>query len=152
MKTIIISLTLILSLSAFSKNMDEKVKVKNTIDRMVQALKVGNIQGVLDTYEQTAKVVSKPGVNVTGVELKKMFLQIIQMNPVFSFPKHEIIIVGNIAVHTSTWIMEATTPDGKKIKDSGLSVVVLRKQKNGNWLMILDNPNGGHLLKENKNN
>jgi ketosteroid isomerase-like protein len=42
--------------------------------------------------------------------------------------------------------MTGKVPDGTDIKQSGLSVVVLRKQADGKWLMVFDNPFGQHLL------
>jgi ketosteroid isomerase-like protein len=45
--------------------------------------------------------------------------------------------------------MDATLPDGTKIQNGGLSVIVLRKQPDGNWLMVIDNPFGGQSLKAN---
>jgi ketosteroid isomerase-like protein len=42
--------------------------------------------------------------------------------------------------------MTGTAPDGTPIRQSGLSVAVLRKQADGKWLMVFDNPFGQHLL------
>ena len=42
--------------------------------------------------------------------------------------------------------MRATAPDGTKIQERGLSVAVLRRQPDGQWLMVIDNPHGQHLL------
>ena len=42
--------------------------------------------------------------------------------------------------------MKGKTPDGQGIEQSGLSVAILRKQADGEWLMVIDNPHGQHLL------
>ena len=42
--------------------------------------------------------------------------------------------------------MTGKTPDGFPIEQSGFSVVVLRKQTDGQWLMVIDNPFGDHLV------
>ena len=69
-----------------------------------------------------------------------------QANPVFTYSGHEVFIKGNVATHISPWKMTAKAPDGTVIKQSGLSVAVLRKQKNGEWLMIIDDPHGQFLM------
>jgi ketosteroid isomerase-like protein len=53
-------------------------------------------------------------------------------------------------MHFAPWTMTGKTPDGHEIKQSGLSVVVLRKQGNGKWLMVFDNPFGQHLMAQSK--
>jgi len=42
--------------------------------------------------------------------------------------------------------MVGTLPDGSKIEQNGLSVATLRKQPDGSWLMIQDNPHGQFRL------
>jgi ketosteroid isomerase-like protein len=42
--------------------------------------------------------------------------------------------------------MTGKSPDGQEIKQSGLSVAVLRRQADGGWKMVIDNPHGGRLL------
>ncbi|OUS34844.1 hypothetical protein A9R00_12355, partial [Oleispira antarctica] len=70
-----------------------------------------------------------------------------QINPKFDYPNgHEVYIANNIALHIAPWVMTGKAPDGTSIKQSGLSVAVLRKQESGNWLMVLDNPHGQQLL------
>jgi len=41
------------------------------------------------------------------------------------------------------WSMAGTTSDGQEIQQSGLSVAVLRRQADGGWKMVIDNPHGG---------
>lgn len=68
------------------------------------------------------------------------------IKPLITVTGHEIIQTGDIAVHSSTWNMTGTAPDGSAIEQSGFSVVVLRQQADGNWLMVIDNPFGDLLL------
>jgi ketosteroid isomerase-like protein len=44
--------------------------------------------------------------------------------------------------------MIGKTPDGTDIEQKGLSVAILRKQENGDWLMVLDNPNSQALMSQ----
>lgn len=129
---------------------DEQKKVFSTIEKMVTAFQNKDIDGVLATYEDNAIVMFEPQKPVQGKEkLRAVFTQFVDMNPQYTFSGHEIYISGDIATHTAPWKMVGQLPDGTKIEQSGLSVAVLRKQANGNWLMIQDNPHGQFLLGKN---
>ncbi len=129
---------------------DEQKKVFSTIEKMVTAFQNKDIDGVLATYEDNAIVMFEPQKPVQGKEtLRAVFTQFVGMNPQYTFSGHEIYISGDIATHTAPWKMVGQLPDGTKIEQSGLSVAVLRKQADGNWLMIQDNPHGQFLLGKN---
>lgn len=125
----------------------EQKKVYSTIEKMVKAFHSKDIDGVLTTYEDGAIVMFEPQKPVSGKDnLKMAFTQFATMNPKFTFTGHEIYISGNIATHIAPWTMVGQMPDGSKIEQSGLSIAVLRKQADGTWLMIQDNPSGQFLL------
>lgn len=125
----------------------EQKKVYSTIEKMVTAFHKKDIDGVLATYEEGAIVMFEPQKPVSGkYNLKTAFTQFTTMNPKFTFAGHEVYISGNIATHIAPWTMVGQLPDGSKIEQSGLSIAVLRKQADGIWLMIQDNPSGQFLM------
>ena len=114
---------------------------------MVAAFEKKDIDGVLATYEADAIVMFEPQKPVQGKEtLRAVFTQFVGMNPKYTFSGHEVFVSGNIATHVAPWSMKGQLPDGTKIEQNGLSVAVLRKQEDGTWLMIQDNPHGQFLL------
>ncbi len=126
---------------------EEQKKVYSTIEKMVNAFHKKDIPIVLTTYEENAIVMFEPQKPVSGKgNLRMAFTQFCGMNPIFTFSGHEIYISGDIATHIAPWTMTGQMPDGTKIEQSGLSIAVLRKQADGNWLMIQDNPNGQFLM------
>ena len=128
-------------------SLEEKL-VLSVITSMTEAFNQKNMAGIMASYESGAGVVFEPGRQVSGSsQLMSMFNQAFQINPAFSYPNgHEVFIANDIALHISPWVMKATSPDGSMIKDKGLSVAVLRKQDDGRWLMVLDDPHGSNLL------
>ena len=125
----------------------EQTKVLGTVNKMVAAFQSGDIDGVLAAYEPGAAIMFEPQKPVSGKEAFRMiFSQVAAMNPRYTFGGHEICVTGDIATHISPWSMTGQMPDGAKIEQSGLSVAVLRRQADGNWLMIQDNPHGQFLL------
>lgn len=126
---------------------EEQKKVFSTIERMVAAFEKKDMDGILATYEADAIVMFEPQKPVQGKEaLRAVFTQFVVMNPQYTFSGHEVYVAGNIATHIAPWTMKGQLPDGTKIEQSGLSVAVLRKQTDGNWLMIQDNPHGQFLM------
>lgn len=127
----------------------EQQKVYNVIVAMTDAFVKKDIDGVLATYEDSAIVMFEPQKPVTDKDnLRMAFTQFVTMNPIFTYSGHEVYISDDIATHIAPWKMIGHLPDGTKIEQSGLSIAVLRKQADGNWLMIQDNPNGQFLMNQ----
>jgi ketosteroid isomerase-like protein len=125
----------------------EQKKVYNVIVSMTDAFVKKDIEGVLATYEDGAIVMFEPQKPITGKDnLRIAFTQFVTMNPIFTYSGHEVYISGDIATHIAPWKMVGHLSDGTKVEQSGLSIAVLRKQSNGTWLMIQDNPNGQFLM------
>lgn len=128
--------------------MMENNQVLQAIQSMTQAFQQKNITGVLNSYEENAAVMFEPGQAITDpITIEQMFEGAFQINPKFDYPNgHEVYMANDIALHIAPWVMTGQAPDGTTVKQSGLSVAVLRKQTNGQWLMVLDNPHGQVLL------
>jgi len=125
----------------------EQTKVLGTINKMASSYNSRDIEAVMKTYEASAVVLFEPGSPVSGATaIKTAFDGSLAVNPHFDFGKHEVTIADDIALHLTPWTMTGKTPDGHSIRQSGLSVAVLRKQADGEWLMVIDNPHGQSLL------
>lgn len=130
----------------------DKTEILSTIKSMTAAFHKKDINGVLNSYEDGAAIIFEPGAPISDPELlKNMFEEAFQINPNFDYHNgHEVYITNDIALHIAPWLMTGKAPDGTIISKSGLSIAVLRKQENGHWLMVLDNPNG-HAMIQQKN-
>jgi len=127
--------------------MTDHPHIQATIDTMTTAFGNGDIDKIMTTYEPGAVVVGQPGGPVTGADaLRAMFGGFVAVNPRFTFLDQEIIEAGDLALHLNTWRMTGTAPDGTAVEQGGLSVVVLRRQADGRWLMVIDDPYGDWLL------
>ncbi len=125
----------------------EEQSVVRTIEKMTTAFSYNDVEKIMSCYEPNAVIVFEPESPISDANvLKKMFTEMTKVNPIFTYGEHEVFIKGDIAIHINPWEMTGEAPDGTKIKESGLSLAVLRKQENGEWLMIIDNPHGQFLL------
>ena len=126
----------------------EQQDVLSAITTMTTAFEGNDISTVMDSYEPQAVVVFEPEAPVGDpAQLKEMFASIAALDPAFGYTNgHEVIVTGDVAIHIAPWKMSARTPDGLDINQAGLSVAVLRKQADGRWKIVIDNPHGGRLL------
>jgi ketosteroid isomerase-like protein len=121
--------------------------VMNAILEMTSAFHKKDIDGVMASYEPNPVIVFEPEKPVSDpAAIRDGFFGFFAVNPTFEYSGHEVFINGNLAMHFAPWTMTGTAPDGTPIRQSGLSVAVLRKQADGKWLMVFDNPFGQHLL------
>ncbi|MEO1564378.1 MAG: DUF4440 domain-containing protein [Pseudomonadota bacterium] len=131
------------------KNMtQDEQDVLAAIERMTQSFMANDIASVMASYESKATVVFDPEQPVSdATQLEQMFSGMAGVSPVFEYPSgHDVVVVGDVALHISPWTMSGVAPDGQEISQAGLSVAVLRRQDDGSWRMIIDNPHGGRLL------
>ncbi len=125
----------------------EHDQIHSTIETNNSAVAAGDIESVLATFEPNGVLMGQPGMPAMGTPaLREAFKQFMAIDPKITVTSHEVIQADDMALHSSTWLMSGKTPDGHPIEQSGFSVVVLRKQPDGRWLMVIDNPFGDHLL------
>ncbi|RLJ60730.1 uncharacterized protein (TIGR02246 family) [Litoreibacter meonggei] len=125
----------------------EHDQIDATINANNTAVATGDMEGVIATFEPNGVLVGQPGVIAQGTPaLREAFKGFMAINPQISVTNHEVVQAGDIALHSSTWKMTGQTPDGFPIEQFGFSTVVLRKQADGRWLMVIDNPFGDHLV------
>ncbi len=138
------------SKSMKKQNFDlEQQAVLQAVQQMTDAFHRKDINGVMDSYEPNALVVFDPQRPIQDADsLKERFVQSFGISPRFEYGGHEVFVNGDIGVHLAPWTMTATAPDGTAIKQTGLSIAVLRQQKDGKWLMVFDDPHGQFLLEQ----
>lgn len=125
----------------------QQQEVLTSILNMTSSFHEKDIEGVMSSYERNAVIVFEPEKPVSEpTAIREGFYGFFKLNPKFEYSGHEVFVNGDLAIHFAPWAMTGKTPDGTHIQQSGLSVAVLRKQKDGRWLMVFDNPFGQHLL------
>ncbi len=125
----------------------QQQEVLNSILNMTSSFHEKDIEGVMSSYERNAVIVFEPEKPVyENSAVREGFYGFFKLNPKFEYSGHEVFVNGDLAIHFAPWTMTGKATDGTHVEQSGLSVAVLRKQKDGRWLMVFDNPFGHHLL------
>jgi len=112
---------------------------------ITDAIKRKDLDAAVALYEPNAAFVLDSGEIVTGRETIREVLKawialddIRFTTEVKAFPSAD----GNLAMTRGTWIATAKGPDGKPVTLTGKNVEVVRRQPDGTWLFVIDNPRG----------
>ncbi|WP_339848995.1 hypothetical protein [uncultured Nisaea sp.] len=127
--------------------MEDKQAVLSTILTMTTNLEKGDLDGVMASYEPGASILFEPGQQVADATVaRQIFSELAATKPTVHYGEHEVYVTGDIAVHLAPWGMRGTKPGCEDVTMGGLTVAILRRQPDGKWLMVLDNPHGSHAL------
>ena len=111
---------------------------------LLEALHKGDVEAAVALYEPTAKFVLDSGQVVTGhAAIREVMQGYVAAKAKFSVEK-VIAIPGeddNIALTSLVGIVHLTEPAGKEVTMKGQSMEVVRRQPDGTWRFIIDNPN-----------
>ena len=122
-------------------------QVRAAVEAMTAAFHAKDIDRVMQAYEAQSNIVFQPDKPVEDrQQIVAKFRELFAVSPRFADSGHQVFVSGDLAVHIAPWTMTGTAPNGEKLTDTGLSVAVLRRQGDGEWRIVIDNPYGGHLL------
>lgn len=119
-----------------------------TVELLDEAYNRGDLEAILSFYEEGATMVLEPGRLATGrPELRRAYEWILNnIKGMAIQEKTNVIMSGDIALFTSRWSYDGATSDGTHVSRQSYASVVLRKQADGNWLIVVDNSWGPEVL------
>ncbi len=119
------------------------------VEELDEAFNQGNLEKVLSFYEEDASVVFEPGKIIVGrAALQEAFSFALSLKGKATQLKTNIIETHDIALFTSKWTFDWTSSDGKHLHRESYATTVFRKNKQGEWLIIIDNSFGPAVLGE----
>lgn len=107
-----------------------------------QAMKGGDTAAVLALYENGATLVPDPSQPpVSGAEaLRSALTGFASLLPEFDMHPKVIMENDDLAVVYNDWTGRGRDPQGNEVPMQGNSVEVLRRQADGSWKFIFDDP------------
>ena len=118
---------------------------------LTESLNRGDVDTVVALYEPTARYVLDSGKVVTGHAAIREILQgyvaakaKFSAEKILAFPGAE----ENLALTSIIGSVRVTEPDGKEVTLRGQSMEVVRRQPDGTWRFIIDNPNAAQWRAE----
>ena len=110
---------------------------------LIEAVHKGDLEAAIALYEPNASYVLDSGQVITGrAAIREVFQGYLTLKPKFTM---EVRVArrggGNLALTGSTWSVTGVEA-GNPFTMSGKSVEVVRRQRDGTWLFVIDNPHG----------
>jgi uncharacterized protein (TIGR02246 family) len=119
----------------------------DVITRLVNAMNTCDLETALGLFEPGATFVVKPGVVVNGISgIRQALAGFMAVKPTLTIEAQQVVEVGDVAQYCARWNISGTDSSGNPVKLSGRSSSILRRQFNGTWLFLLDNPWGTDIV------
>ena len=107
----------------------------------VQAFSAGDLDALVALYEPDAALVQQSGQVAAGNEAIRGALQgLLTLCGEFRLELKSVVETGDLALVRSDWSLVGTAPGGCLVNLSGRASEVVRRQPDGTWLYVIDNP------------
>jgi uncharacterized protein (TIGR02246 family) len=124
-----------------------QLSLEETVEKLDEAFNRGDIETVLNFYEDDAVVVLEPGRIARGkAQIRAAFEFIFNLEGAAKQIKTTVIETGDLALFISKWTFSGKTPDGTLFTRESIATSVFRLQSDGKWRCVIDNPNGPAIL------
>jgi uncharacterized protein (TIGR02246 family) len=107
-----------------------------------KAFNGGDIDALVALYEPGATVIPQPGNPVTGhAAIREALGSFLALQGQFQLRTVAVVESGDLAVAYGEWTLKGgTDPDGNAVNLEGRATDVMRKQPDGSWLDVIDDP------------
>ncbi len=110
---------------------------------IVRGINAGDLDALLGLYERDAAFAVQPGSLAHGAPgIRASLAGFIAMDGELDLRVTRVLEVDDLALVVGTWSFEGTGPDGEPVRLSADNADVLRRQPDGTWRFVIDNPWG----------
>jgi len=109
----------------------------------VRAFSSGDLDALMALYEPSAVLVPEPGrPAVTGQALRDALQGFLALNATIRLTTEQVMQAGDLVLLRSKWTLTGTGPDGTSVTMAHRSIEVARRQPDGSWRYVIDDPFG----------
>jgi ketosteroid isomerase-like protein len=110
---------------------------------IVTGINSGNLDSLLPLYEPEAAFATEPGSLAAGAAgIRDALGGFIAMNGTLDLEVTHVLEAGDLALVIGVWSFAGTGPDGGPVRLEARNADVLRRQPDGTWRFVIDNPWG----------
>jgi len=112
------------------------------VDRLFgEHVNAGDVDAVVALYEPTATLLGLDGAPATGhAAIRTAIGGLVALRPRMTMNVTKVVEAGDVAALYNDWHMAGTGPDGKPLEVHGHALEIVRRQPDGRWLFVLDDP------------
>jgi uncharacterized protein (TIGR02246 family) len=107
-------------------------------------LNAGDADAVAALYEPQATLVLEGRAPAVGTDaIRSALRDFVALRPTITMNVVRMLRAGDdVAVLYNDWSLSATQPDGTRVADTGRALEVVRRQADGTWRFVVDDPRG----------
>lgn len=110
---------------------------------IVEGINTGNAEALMSLYEPEAAFATQPGTLARGLSgVREALGGFLAMKGKLDLRVTRVLQASDLAFVATVWSFSGTGPDGKPVKLAARSGDVLRRQADGSWRLVIDNPWG----------
>ena len=116
---------------------------EQVLNSIVDGINTGNLDALMPLYEPEAAFATQPGSLAHGLlGVGESLAAFIAMKGTLDLKVTRVLEASDLALVTTVWSFTGTWPDGAPVKLAAQSADVLRRQADGSWRFVIDNPWG----------
>jgi ketosteroid isomerase-like protein len=116
---------------------------QQVLNSVVRGINSGDIDSLLPLYENAAAFATEPGSLLPGPSgIREALGGFISMNGTLDLDVTRVLEVDDLALVIGVWSFDGTGPDGSLVRLEAKNADVLRRQADGTWRFVIDNPWG----------
>ena len=131
------------SVTSLAMDMSLPMKAADVDPAFQKAFNAGDLETLLNLYDDQSVFVAEPGKSVQGLaNIKQALTGFLALKLPIQTSVRRVYENGDIGLCVADWSIVGKGPDGKDVKLGGASSEVVRKTSGGNWVYAIDNPFG----------
>jgi uncharacterized protein (TIGR02246 family) len=126
-----------------SKNGVSTATPERVLEAIVTGINSGDLESLMPLYENEAAFATEPGSLAHGpAGIAEALKGFISMQGELDLEVTRVLEADDLALVIGVWSFNGTGPDGQPVRLAARNADVLRRQPDGTWRFVIDNPWG----------